>query len=886
MNRLEEVYQEVKRLEKENVKGVTASEISKRLQIDRSTSSRYLNELVKQNRIIKIKAKPVRFKTNPKSNFLETNQLNLLVGRSLVPILEKALAAIMYPGKPLPILITGETGTGKTYLAETISKLINERSENGMTRPFISFNCADYAHNPELLVGQIFGVKKGAYTGADTDKVGLVERANNGILFLDEIHRLTPSGQEMLFNLIDKGIYRRLGESSQERRANVALIGATTEDPKTALLPTLYRRFTVKLQIPPLRERSKEERAELLEQLLAEEATKMNTNLSIVDQCKDIFLSYEYPGNIGLLKNEIQIACPRAYLRYLNHETEHVIIQEDDLSKELRNYYKNKMMKKEKIGVETDLANFDHDLPAEQFPNIYERLKQIKMSDPDPTNTERIQELIQDYVEELSQKYMHSQPGVENSWRQLIDHDLLHALERAYEHLRESSPVYINKNQIYVLGLHLQNYRNFEGNKEDTLPTIIHPNIQYRQVSRYIANILDQTIGLKLPEREIEIMPFFLAPGHYIQMISTQSIAVILVTHGDSTATSMADVANTLLGQNVIRAIDMPLDVSVQDTYERVKNEIKQVGNVNGVLLLVDMGSLIMMGDKLKHEVEFPIRTLSSVNLPMVIEAGRLSLKSDVTLDEIYEKTKNAMFAFSNYDTAIKTKKRMIATVCFTGEGAAQLLEIWLKDQLSEIDRDVVVRSVRIDPITKDTSFLNDLKNYYDVIAIIGTVPVSIEGVPYIPVWELLKTEGINRLEKLLELTRPSSSIAIYNEIDKSEIPQLISKGLSEIVKYVNPKVIVNILKEYIEPISHYFNWDVTKELGMWMHIGGLIERIVAAKMNQNLDTLLESIPFHSNLNVKKDEKIIWEPLIKKIEKEFNVTIPNQIVDELIKLSR
>src|SRR5690606_11972239 len=158
---------------------------------------------------------------------------------------------------------------------------------------------------------------------------------------------------------------------------------------------------------------------------------------SIVDQCKDIYLSYEYPGNIGQLKNEIQIACARAYLRYLNHETEHVIIQEDDLSKELRNYYKNKMMKKEKIGVETDLANFDHDLPAEQFPNIYERLKQIKMSDPDPSNTERIQELIQDYVEELSQKYMHSQPGLENSWRQLIDHDLLHALERAYEHLRE-----------------------------------------------------------------------------------------------------------------------------------------------------------------------------------------------------------------------------------------------------------------------------------------------------------------------------------------------------------------------------------------------------------------------------------------------------------------
>ena len=79
--------------------------------------------------------------------------------------------------------------------------------------PFIVFNCADYSNNPQLLTSQLFGVKKGAYTGAESDKVGLIEQANGGILFLDEIHRLPPEGQEALFIFLDSGTFRRIGDS-------------------------------------------------------------------------------------------------------------------------------------------------------------------------------------------------------------------------------------------------------------------------------------------------------------------------------------------------------------------------------------------------------------------------------------------------------------------------------------------------------------------------------------------------------------------------------------------------------------------------------------------------------------------------------------------------
>ena len=127
------------------------------------------------------------------------------------------------------------------------------------------FNCAEYAENPQLILAQLFGYKKGAFTGADRDSEGLVEKADGGVLFLDEIHRLPPDGQEMLFMLMDRGVYRRLGEPDRERKANVLIMGATTENIEETLLQTFLRRMPVVVTLPSLEERPIEERLELIE---------------------------------------------------------------------------------------------------------------------------------------------------------------------------------------------------------------------------------------------------------------------------------------------------------------------------------------------------------------------------------------------------------------------------------------------------------------------------------------------------------------------------------------------------------------------------------------------------------------------------------------------
>lgn len=128
-----------------------------------------------------------------------------------------------------------------------------------------------------VTYGQLFGYKKGAFTGAIEDKAGLVEKANGSILFLDEVHRLPPEGQEMLFYLIDKGRFRRLGDEL-ERNVQVTIILATTESPDSVLLTTFRRRIPMVVELPDLNSRPLEERLDLIKYFFNKESCRTKKN--------------------------------------------------------------------------------------------------------------------------------------------------------------------------------------------------------------------------------------------------------------------------------------------------------------------------------------------------------------------------------------------------------------------------------------------------------------------------------------------------------------------------------------------------------------------------------------------------------------------------------
>src|SRR5437660_2151267 len=236
-------------------------------------------------------------------------------GEGLKVAVQQAKAAMLYPPRGLHTLLCGPSGVGKTTFARLMHAFALELHALPADAAFVSFNCADYAGNPQLLMAHLFGVVRGAYTGADRDREGLVEQAHRGILFLDEVHRLPPEGQEMLFHLMDRERFRRLGDV-HERRSSLLLLAATTEDPAAALLPTFRRRIPMVITLPGLHERTATERYELLRAFFTTECSSIGTNIQVAPEVLRALLLYECPGNIGQLRTDVQLICARAYLEY------------------------------------------------------------------------------------------------------------------------------------------------------------------------------------------------------------------------------------------------------------------------------------------------------------------------------------------------------------------------------------------------------------------------------------------------------------------------------------------------------------------------------------------------------------------------------------------
>lgn len=187
--------------------------ISEQLQLSRNMVSQYLNQLFAEGRLLKINTRPVVFYDGDtiedmygvslhQREFISLEEFQKalqphqpqdfekLIGydESLASLVNQCKATISYPPSGLPLLLYGPTGTGKSFLAQLMYEYAINQGLIAEDRNFLIVNCSEYANNPELLTANLFGHKKGAFTGADRDNPGLIKLAEGGVLFLDEVH--------------------------------------------------------------------------------------------------------------------------------------------------------------------------------------------------------------------------------------------------------------------------------------------------------------------------------------------------------------------------------------------------------------------------------------------------------------------------------------------------------------------------------------------------------------------------------------------------------------------------------------------------------------------------------------------------------------------------
>ncbi len=207
---------------------------------------------------------------------------------------------------PSTVLLVGETGTGK----ELAARAVHAQSTRG-ERPFVAVNCAAF---PEPLIeSELFGHRKGAFTGADQNRTGLFEVANGGTLFLDEIGELPKSIQSKLLRVLESGEIRRVGDN-EPFQVDVRIVAATHRDlPQMVLAETfredlMYRINTFEIALPPLRERASD-----IPELASHLLRRVRVDVASLDQpfsaeAIAMLLQHHWPGNIRELANVVERA--------------------------------------------------------------------------------------------------------------------------------------------------------------------------------------------------------------------------------------------------------------------------------------------------------------------------------------------------------------------------------------------------------------------------------------------------------------------------------------------------------------------------------------------------------------------------------------------------
>jgi transcriptional regulator with PAS, ATPase and Fis domain len=209
-------------------------------------------------------------------------------------------------GSGIPVLIEGETGTGK----ELVARAVHSVSARGRA-PFVAVNCA--ALPESLLESQLFGHRRGAFTGADRDRVGLFQAANEGTIFLDEVGEIPLGMQAKLLRVLQEGEVTPLGETTP-RQVDVRVISATNRcladevEGGRFREDLFYRLSSFPITLPPLRER-REDIPLLAERFVAEAAHGHRKRVAGIDaDTLECLVSFDWPGNVRQLRNELQRA--------------------------------------------------------------------------------------------------------------------------------------------------------------------------------------------------------------------------------------------------------------------------------------------------------------------------------------------------------------------------------------------------------------------------------------------------------------------------------------------------------------------------------------------------------------------------------------------------
>jgi len=731
-----------------------------------------------------------QFINNQQESFAEIIGSDL----SLKTQIQQAKAAVLYPPYGLHTLIIGESGVGKSFLAEQMYNFAETKKEIKEDK-FVIFNCADYAENPQLLYSYLFGHKKGSFTGAEKDKDGLIKKADNGILFLDEVHRLSSEGQEMLFNVIDNGFYRKLGETERKEKIDLMIIAATTEDIKSNLLATFRRRIPLIIDLPPLNKRTLEEKLKFIKLFIARESRQINQKITLKYEAARALISFDPENNIGELESKIKEICARAYLNFISGKEKRVKITIDLLDLNIQKSFFEGSIKREDIKklikddiilspeVEPVKSEIDFKKTYKLDNDIYKYLEEKNKElyslgfDKNEIN-KKLNQLLAEKVNSVFNQAENSFLGNEEILVEIVDSQIIDMINDVLVIVhRELPELVLNQRLKYALAIHLdaviERIKSGKIIKHPDLQEVKNSHHKLYKISKKIVEFLNQEYALQIPEDEIGYITMYLdsvSKNKDIDKdISMVKPGIIVLSHG-AVASEMLKVANWLLGSSDVIAIDMLLDQPPKLILKKLINVAQDLDQGKGILLLVDMGSLKSFGKIITEKTGIKTRVISRVDTVMLMEAIRWSKYDNLELEELANRITKSANSYS------EREEKAILIYCITGQGAALKIKDYLYHRLANLEDEFKIITTGLHD--KDINqYIDKISSKYDLQAVIGNLKPDLNDNYYYSFEDILSDKGFADFVKNLNLQK-----ADQKDFDSKK---LLDKNLI----YLNPKI-------------------------------------------------------------------------------------------------
>ncbi len=859
----EELYHYLEKISRDfsmkELKLFTANHISETLNISRNLASQYLNELVKEQKAIKVNSRPVYFfhKKNVERSVqvvFETcifsglvefqlkchvndkkRDFQKAVGHylSLSSCIEQCKAAIKYPPNGLPTLLYGANGTGKSFL----SKLMYEYGKNenviGKDKQYIAVDCTEYAQNTEKFARKLCG---------EGDGKGWLEKASGGVLFFDEIDRLSVAGQELIFSYLISGQYRGFHGEDKVFESSARLVFATSKPPGEAIFKALARRIPIVIPVPSLNERTIDEKEEMLVSFLREEGRRMGVDVSISQNAFHCMLEYPFENNIDGLKACITSSCAGAYMEK----------NQDGIA--VRTYHlPDYMLSRLKLGTDDrgkrliHMNSYSKDTSYEQAVSHFQMLLDHYQDYVD--GRLNFEDLLGECQKQLNEYYDYLIYGKKlvnmkiSTFEQMIN--------QIFETVSEMYGISLSKKYSYLLArcLYIQlradniiiKWLKGNENEIETMYQAISQELEKEAaICQRVVNLIKQNLDMEVDS--LNQLLLLLNIKSQNQNFPISATAGIILSHGYSTASSIADAANQIIGKKIFDAIDMPLDMQSEDIAGLLERHIDRFITCRNIVLLVDMGSLEQIHQEIKNLRNVNIGIINNISTALAVDIG-MGICGNMDMEDILKRASESNICTYRVIRNVQKEKAVI----FSGENGIDTAEKIKELILKASEAAIPMRFVAYDyfQLMKNGS-RDEIFNQYEVKCIIGLFNPEIDGIPFISLEDIISMNATDQLNVLFSDYLDEKQLEIFNQ---NMLKNFTLQNVVESITILNPDKVLDEVEQSVQRLQRMTGRKLEGRImiGLYVHLCCLVERLVTKTSLENYQNLEKFQADHSD---------------------------------------